>query len=97
MITAEHVLVAFQVLGRASVRHDYATPEALDAAAELYAVVMEDCTEEDLQAAVLGYLRAPLPDGQWSKPWPGPWALLKHVPARRLALVDDTVSAWSDV
>jgi hypothetical protein len=70
-----------------------ATPERVQLVAETWAATLEDMTDAELHAAVLGHLRDP----SACQFWPQPGKLMAQTPRAKLEAIDDSGEAWAHV
>lgn len=91
MATVEGVLSVWMVLEGAGLARPWASEASCEQAAEVWAAVLRDVTDQRLAELALAWLRSP--DSRFRE-WPTPGALLHAIPDARQ--VDDADQAWSD-
>ena len=94
-LTPHHVAAAFKLLRANGVKGgpDPADRDLSKLAMRTWLATLGDLTPDDLQAAVMGFLR----DSAVCQWWPQPGILLAHVPRRAVsARVDDADDAWGE-
>ena len=90
MLDAKTVELMFATLITAGCRPPAGWGNNPAQAVKVWQMVLADMTSEQLQTALIAYLRSP--DAKW---WPTPGALIAVAPEARAAAVDDSDEAWA--